>query len=129
VCVCVCVCVFSCFFLPRGFEDTYYISEHPVANTENSTAALFCLFWTISVNYFWLTSILRHWPLTSKDSFACILSKYFVVDTEEPKKGLGFLELGSSKQICLSIATPLSSPFRLNMKYTLRTLLRFVYRY
>jgi hypothetical protein len=46
----------------------------------------------MSVNYIWYTSILRHWPLRSKDSFACILSQYFVVDTEEPKTGLCFLE-------------------------------------
>jgi hypothetical protein len=44
------------------------------------------------VNYVWFTSILRHWPLKSKDGFACSLSKCFVVDTKEPKTGLGFLE-------------------------------------
>jgi hypothetical protein len=67
------------------------------------------------MNYVWFISIsvLRHWPLRRKDGFACILSKYFVVDTKEPKTGLGFLEeVRQNKQICLSIATSLSSPFR-----------------
>jgi hypothetical protein len=92
VCGCVYIyIVFYCLLLPHGFEDKYYILEHPVANTTNSAAALFCLFRMMPVNYVWFTSMLRHCPLRSKDCFTCILGKYFVVETEEPKTDLCFL--------------------------------------
>jgi hypothetical protein len=53
------------------------------------------------VDYVWFTSIFLQWPLRSKNVFACILSKYFVVDTEEPTTGLCFLEqVRQNKYVC-----------------------------